>query len=79
MPLPPTASVHRTSTTLAAVNVTYVVKKKHNLTFGFGYRRMQKNTLSYANSRENLTEALARMRTVIEPFVVARQGAGAAR
>ncbi len=28
--------------------------------------------ISYANSRENLTEALARMRTVIEPLVAAR-------
>jgi len=33
--------------------------------------------LSYANSRANLTEALKRMRTVIEPLVEARQGAGA--
>ena len=30
--------------------------------------------ISYANSRENLTEALRRMRTVVEPLVAARAG-----
>jgi aspartate aminotransferase len=34
--------------------------------------------ISYANSRENLTEALRRIRTVVEPLVEARkEGAGA--
>jgi hypothetical protein len=28
-----------------------VVRRKHNFSFGFGYRRMQNNALSYANSR----------------------------
>jgi trimeric autotransporter adhesin len=27
------------------------VRRKHNLSFGFGYRRLQNNALSYANSR----------------------------
>jgi aspartate/methionine/tyrosine aminotransferase len=31
--------------------------------------------LSYATSRENLTEALARMRTVVEPLAAAAAGA----
>ena len=31
--------------------ITYVVRRKHNFSFGFGYRRMQNNALSYANSR----------------------------
>jgi aspartate/methionine/tyrosine aminotransferase len=35
--------------------------------------------LSYANSRENIAEALRRMRTVIEPIVEARQGVSVAR
>jgi aspartate aminotransferase len=36
--------------------------------------------ISYANSRENLTEALRRIRTVVDPLVAARaEGAGARR
>jgi aspartate aminotransferase len=34
--------------------------------------------ISYANSRENLTEALARIRAYVEPLVAARSGAPAA-
>jgi hypothetical protein len=30
---------------------TYIAHKNHNLSFGFGYRRMQNNVLSYASSR----------------------------
>ena len=32
-------------------NITYVVRRKHNLTFGFGYRKLQQNSLNYANAR----------------------------
>jgi aspartate/methionine/tyrosine aminotransferase len=32
---------------------------------------------SYATSRENIAEAMRRMRTVVEPLVEARRGAGA--
>jgi aspartate aminotransferase len=34
---------------------------------------------SYANSRENIAEAVRRTRSVVEPLVLARHGAGAAR
>ena len=46
-----TASVNRSQTANFTDTVTYVVRRKHNLQFGFGYRRMQQNALSYANSR----------------------------
>jgi trimeric autotransporter adhesin len=44
------ASVGRNQTSAITEGITYV-RKKHNLTFGIGYRRMQQNSLSYANSR----------------------------
>jgi trimeric autotransporter adhesin len=44
------ASVGRNQTTSVTEGITYV-RKRHNLTFGIGYRRMQQNSLSYANSR----------------------------
>jgi hypothetical protein len=44
------ASVNRNQTSNLTEAITYVYKK-HNLTFGAGYRRMQQNSLSYANSR----------------------------
>ena len=46
-----TASLNRNQTSNFTDTVTYVVRRKHNLQFGFGYRRMQQNALSYANSR----------------------------
>ncbi|MDR3703496.1 MAG: TonB-dependent receptor, partial [Candidatus Sulfopaludibacter sp.] len=46
-----TASVTRAQTTNFTDTVTWVYKRKHNVTFGFGYRRMQNNALSYAGSR----------------------------
>ena len=46
-----TASVNRSQTTNFTDTVTWVFRRKHNFSFGFGYRRMQQNTLSYANSR----------------------------
>jgi trimeric autotransporter adhesin len=46
-----TASLNRSQTTNFNDTVTWVYKRKHNFTLGFGYRRMQQNTLSYANSR----------------------------
>ena len=45
------ASVNRNQTTNFTDTLTYVVRRKHNLSIGYGYRRMQQNTLSYANSR----------------------------
>ncbi len=45
------ASVTRNQTTNFTDTVTYVIRRKHNLSLGFGYRRMQQNSLSYANSR----------------------------
>ncbi len=32
-------------------NITYVLKKKHNLTFGYLFRRLQQNSLNYQNAR----------------------------
>ncbi len=45
-----TASVNRNQTANVTESITYVYKK-HNLTFGVGYRRLRQNALSYANSR----------------------------
>ena len=45
------ASVSRNQTTNVTDSITYVVRRQHNLTFGVGYRRLQQNSLSYANSR----------------------------
>ncbi len=45
------ASLNRSQTTNFTNNVTYVIRRKHNLTFGYLYRRLQQNTLNYANAR----------------------------
>jgi trimeric autotransporter adhesin len=45
------ASVTRNQTINFTDNITYVVQRKHNLTFGFGYRRLQQNSLTYQNAR----------------------------
>ncbi|MBI4903268.1 MAG: TonB-dependent receptor [Acidobacteria bacterium] len=45
------ASVSRNQTVSFTNGMTYVLKKKHNLTFGFSYRRMQQNALAYQNAR----------------------------
>jgi len=44
-------SVTRNQTMNFTDNITYVVQRKHNLTFGFGYRRLQQNSLTYQNAR----------------------------
>ena len=44
-------SVSRNQTTNITETITYVARRKHNLTFGVGYRRLQQNSLSYANAR----------------------------
>ena len=49
------ASVSRSQTTNVTDSITYVVRRQHNLTFGVGYRRLQQNSLSYANSRGSFT------------------------
>lgn len=46
-----TYSHNRNQTTNFTDTVTWVYQRKHNFSFGFGYRRMQQNALSYANSR----------------------------
>jgi len=46
-----TASLNRSQTANFTDTLTWVYKRKHNFSFGFGYRRMQNNTLSYASSR----------------------------
>jgi hypothetical protein len=40
----------RNQTTAFTDTITYVAHRNHNLSFGFGYRRMQQNSLSYSNS-----------------------------
>jgi hypothetical protein len=45
------ASVNRNQTTNITENLTLVIRRKHNLTFGVGYRRLQQNPLNYANAR----------------------------
>lgn len=45
------ASLNRNQTTNFTDTITYVIRRKHNVTAGFGYRRMQQNALSFANSR----------------------------
>lgn len=49
------ASVSRNQTVSFTDSVTYVIQRKHNLTFGFGYRRMQQNSLTYQNARGAFT------------------------
>jgi hypothetical protein len=46
-----TASLSRSQTTNFTDTVTYVANRTHNLSFGFGYRRMQSNPLSYSGAR----------------------------
>ena len=50
-----TASVSRPQTVSFSDGITYVVKRRHNLTFGYIYRRLQQNTLSYPNARGSYT------------------------
>jgi hypothetical protein len=45
------ASLSRSQTTNFTDTITYVAQRKHNLSFGAGYRRMQSNPISYSNSR----------------------------
>jgi trimeric autotransporter adhesin len=44
-------STSRNQTTNFTDNITYVYKRKHNLTFGYLYRRLQQNTTNYQNAR----------------------------
>ena len=46
-----TASVSRNQTVSFTDGITYVIQRKHNLTFGYGYRRLQQNTQAYPNAR----------------------------
>jgi hypothetical protein len=45
------ASLNRNQTSAVSEGLTWVYKRKHNLTFGAGYRRQQQNPLSYSNAR----------------------------
>jgi trimeric autotransporter adhesin len=45
------ASITATQTTNFTDNLTYVLKKKHNLTFGYLFRRLDNNSLNYQNAR----------------------------
>jgi hypothetical protein len=45
------ASQSRNQTLNGTDSLTYTVQRKHNLQFGFGYRKLDQNPISYANSR----------------------------
>lgn len=45
------ASLNRNQTTNFTDNFTWVIRRKHNLTFGYLFRRLQQNSLSYQNAR----------------------------
>jgi trimeric autotransporter adhesin len=44
-------NVGRNQTASFTDNFTYVLKRKHNLTFGFSYNRLQQNSQNYQNAR----------------------------
>lgn len=46
-----TASVGRSQTISFSDGITYVVRRRHNLTFGYTFRKMQSNSLAYPNGR----------------------------
>jgi hypothetical protein len=45
------ASLSRNQTVNFTDNVTYVIRRKHNLTFGYLYRTLQQNSLNYSQAR----------------------------
>jgi trimeric autotransporter adhesin len=45
------ASLTRNQTTNFTDNFTWVIRRRHNLTFGYLFRKLQQNTLSYQNAR----------------------------
>jgi hypothetical protein len=45
------ASVSRNQTIAVSENVSWVYHRKHNFTFGFNFRKMQQNSLTYQNAR----------------------------
>jgi hypothetical protein len=49
------ASVSRPQTISFTDGLTYVIGRKHNLSFGFTYQRQQQNNLTYANTRGSFT------------------------
>ena len=46
-----TPNLGRNQTATFTDNFTYVLKRKHNLTFGFSYNRLQQNSQNYQNAR----------------------------
>jgi hypothetical protein len=46
-----TPNVARNQTVTFSDNFTYVLKRKHNLTFGFSYNRLQQNSQNFQNAR----------------------------
>jgi hypothetical protein len=44
-------NIGRNQTATFTDNFTYVLKRKHNLTFGFSYNRLQQNSQNYQNAR----------------------------
>jgi hypothetical protein len=48
-------NVGRNQTATFSDNFTWVLKRKHNLTFGFTYNRLQQNSQNYQNARGSFT------------------------
>jgi len=46
-----TPNLSRNQTATFSDNFTWVLKRKHNLTFGFSYNRLQQNSQNYQNAR----------------------------
>ena len=46
-----TASVNRSQSISFTDGITYVIRRRHNLTFGYSFRKMQNNSLAYPNGR----------------------------
>ncbi|MEP6714704.1 MAG: hypothetical protein ABJC09_03965 [Terriglobia bacterium] len=70
-----TASVGRNQTMNFTDNITYVVRRKHNFTFGFLYRRLQQNSLNYQNSRGSFSFS-GLLTSALEPDGQPVQGTG---
>ncbi|MCU1236065.1 MAG: hypothetical protein JWP63_4032 [Candidatus Solibacter sp.] len=46
-----TPNLSRNQTVTFSDNITWVLKRKHNMTFGFSYNRLQQNSTNYQNAR----------------------------
>jgi hypothetical protein len=70
-----TASVSRNQTFNFTENITYVIKRKHNITAGFLFRKLQQNTLAYQNARGSFTFS-GLLTSALSPSGQPQQGTG---